>query len=305
MRTARRSLAPLAFAAALLAACADVRVSPIEDTGSGPRDASRDAASADDVIATPDAVEPDDTQPDDVPRPACTANNDFTIERSEIHVAVGATELFAVNNDGTTVSDVDTAGMSSTTGRVWDFSAARAEDHRVLDEVVDPAGQWWASAYPDATYAMPLDLAETILGVYRVSDSRVELLGTVSREMNRTNMAMTPPVIVMQFPLTEGATWSQTVNGNGFYDYTALANVTQYVFTVDAHGEVRTPAGRFPALRIRTDLDQSVPFTLIRRTQRTYTFVSECWGAVARIASVDNEMSVEFTTASEYRRLSL
>ena len=58
-------------------------------------------------------------------------------------------------------------------------------------------------------------------------------------------------------------------------------------------------------LRIRMDLDQSIPLTLFRRTQRTYTFVSECWGAVARIASVDNEMSVEFTTASEYRRLSL
>ena len=116
---------------------------------------------------------------------------------------------------------------------------------------------------------------------------------------------MDPPVAVLRFPLMEGAHWTQSVTGRGYVDFTPLVNVTQYQFQVDAHGEVRTPAGHFSVLRLRIDLDQMVPLTVFRRTQRTYTFVAECWGVVARVASVDNEPLVDFTRAAEYRRLTL
>jgi hypothetical protein len=141
--------------------------------------------------------------------------------------------------------------------------------------------------------------------VYRVTDAALELMGTVSTEQNRTNLRFTPPVMVLRFPLRVGDTWTQTVTGAGFVSFTPLTNTTVYTTRIDADGEVWTPAGRFRALRMRTDIDQSIPLTVFRTRRRTYTFLSECWGVVARVASVDNETAEEFRRASEYRRLGL
>jgi hypothetical protein len=70
-------------------------------------------------------------------------------------------------------------------------------------------------------------------------------------------------------------------------------------------GEVWTPAARFPVLRVNTTLDQTIPLTVFRRALRTYAFITECGGLVARVASVDNDTAENFTRASEYRRLNL
>ena len=61
---------------------------------------------------------------------------------------------------------------------------------------------------------------------------------------------MSPPVIVLQFPLSVGSTWTQSVTATGVYNFSPLTNVTQYTSRVDAAGEVLTPATRFPALRL-------------------------------------------------------
>jgi hypothetical protein len=209
-----------------------------------------------------------------------------------------------VNRDGETVQGISTAGTQGTSGRIWDFSDARSEDHRVVDELWAPTGEWWAASYPEATFASWLDRGQDLHGVYRVTATTLELLATVSREANRTDLKMDPPVVVLRFPLSEGTSWEQTVTGRGYVNYTPLVNTNKYVFRVDAHGEVWTPAARFPALRLRSDLEQSIPLTLFRRTVRTYAFLSECWGLVARITSTDDEPAEEFTRAVEYRRLS-
>jgi hypothetical protein len=311
-----RTISPLWWlSCALVTACAGGEVEPRGVDASAPRDvvdvatqqdAPRDSAG--DV--TDDAPAPDATIDDVVTPPRdggalCTANRDGVIERSEMAFVLGASVIYAVNRAGTTVDPVDTAGMVTPTGRVWDYAAAVATDQRVLDEVTPPTGQWWSSSYADATFAAVADRATGLLGVYRVSDAALELLGTVSTEQNRTNLRFTPPVAVLRFPLRVGATWSQTVTGAGFLNFTPLTNTTVYTSRIDADGEVWTPAGRFRALRMRTDLDQSIPLTVFRTTRRTYTFVAECWGVIARIASVDNETAEEFRRASEYRRLGL
>jgi hypothetical protein len=217
---------------------------------------------------------------------------------------VGASAIYRVNRDGETVEGISTAGVEGASGRVWDFSDARPEDHRVIDELWPPAGQWWAALYPEATFASWLDRGQDLHGVYRVTSSTLELLATVSREANRTDLKMDPPVVLLRFPLSEGSTWEQTVTGRGYVNYTPLVNTNHYVFRVDAHGEAWTPAARFPVLRLRSDLEQWIPLTLFRRTVRTYAFLSECWGLVARITSTDDETAEEFTRAVEYRRLS-
>ncbi len=276
----------------------------VRDVGTQPRDVP--AVTTDNPAVPTDEGTPEvDVAPVGDGGARCMGDRDGVITRAEINFLVGASVLYAVNDDGTTVEPVDTAGTIVEGTRRWDYSAPRASDRRVLDEVMRPTGRWWSGRYPDATYAALIDRTNNILGVYRASASSLELLGTVSVADNATDLRMTPPVQVLRFPLRVGDTWTQSVTATGFYNFTPNTNVTSYTTRVDAQGEVWTSAGRFPALRVRTDLDQAIPLTIIRRTRRTYTFLSECWGVVARVASVDNESAEAFGRASEYRRLSL
>lgn len=304
--TLLRSALPLAFALSFVA-CVEERVNPL------PQDARADAASTDG--ASPDALEDggsgEDASVEDtgvLPRdsgPVCVPNNDGVIERSEVPYVVGAQALFVVNDDNTTVDAINTAPTMGASGPEWDFSAPKPGDRRVLDEVQSPMGRWWQPFYPTANFALPIDRASSNWALYRGTDTALQILATVSRDTGRTNVAFSPGVDAIRFPLREGSTWTVTSAGNGAFNGIATSTVNTYRFTVDRRGTVLTPATRFPALRLRMDLDQTVTGTIIRRTQRTYLFLSECWGLVARIASVDNEMAEEFTRASEYRRLGL
>ncbi len=286
----------------------------IEDRNNPLRpDARADAAveagaadgSLDDVAAQEDAAEPDVVAPPRDGGPTCVPNNDGVIERGEVPYIVGAQALFVVNDDNTTVDAITTQATSTAMGLEWDFSQMKPGDRRVLDEVQNPMGRWWQPLYPTANFALPLDRAASNWALYRATDTALQILGSVSRDMARTNVAFTPAVDAIRFPLREGSSWTLTSAGNGIFNGIATSTVNTYRFTVDRRGTVLTPATRFPALRLRMDLDQTVTGTIIRRTQRTYLFLSECWGLVARIASVDNETAEEFTRASEYRRLGL
>ncbi len=298
------------LALALLHACAaGTDVPPVDASRdvSAPRDAAvNDVANdgstgsdagAKDVVLTDAFTPPTDG--------GCRPNNDGVITRAEFPGAVGASALYLVNRDGVTVDGVNTAGVLTEGVRRWDYSARRMDDQPVLDEVLSPQGRWWSGQYADATFASVIDRTTNLLGVYRLSATALELLGTVSTTANQTNLRFTPPVQILRFPLRVGDRWQQTVNGNGTVNFTPLVNVTNYSTTVDAQGEVWTPAARFPVLRVNTTLEQSIPLTVFRRALRTYAFITECGGLVARVASVENDTAENFTRASEYRRLNL
>lgn len=311
MNTPRRSTLSLLALLAVTSACATGEVEPRDaavDTG-----AARDAPVANDTSPTElDAPPAEDVTTDagseagpPVDSGRCVANNDGVLERGELAFVIGATVLYASNDEDVVVDPVDVNGATVEGQRVWNYAAARDTDRRVLDEVLSPQGRWWSAFYPDATFATVIERSTQTLGVYRVSATALELLATVSSDAGRTNLRFTPPVLVLRFPLRVGDAWEQSVNGAGTLNFTGFANVTRYANRVDTRGEVWTPAGRFPALRLNTELDQSVPLTIFRVTRRTYTFVSECLGVVARVASVDDDTSASFTRASEYRRLGL
>lgn len=292
---------------ALLWACAGtdvhVPVGPAADAGTDAAEARSDTGP---MVEADTGIVADAEVPGDMGSGACSLGSDGVLAAEQIEFAVGATVLYVQNRDGTTVDGVDTAGTLDEDGvRRWDFSAERPEDHRLLDELVSPASAWWSSRYPDATYAAALDRSKDQWGVFRVSAVRLELLAVVSGEANRTDLRMSPAVEVLRFPMRPGDRWQQSVTGNGLVDWIAVTNVTEYRFEVDAYGEVRTPAARFEALRLRTELEQRVPLTVFSRSQRSFTFLSPCWGVVARVASTDGETAVEFTRASEYRRLGI
>lgn len=278
-------------------------------------DAGRDVAVQRDAPAdAPTDVAPQQDAPpvdDDVPVAptdaggACRPNRDGVITRAEFPAVVGATALYLVNNPGTAVDGVNTQGAVVDGTRRWDFSARRTEDHPSLEEVLSPRDRWWSGQFPNATFASVIDRSTNLLGVYRLTDTALEILGTVSTEANRTSLRFDPPVAVLRFPLREGDRWEQTVNGTGTVNFTPLVNRTVYSTVVDAAGEVWTPAARFPVLRVNTTLDQSIPLTVFRVTRRTHAYVTECGGLVARVISADNDLSEGFTRASEYRRLGL
>jgi hypothetical protein len=83
--------------------------------------------------------------------------------------------------------------------------------------------------------------------------------------------------------------------------WVAFADTEEYTFTADASGVVVVPAGRYPVLRVRTELTQTVGLLSTRRV--AHSFMAECWGRVAQVTSRDDERRAEFEVASDYRRL--
>jgi hypothetical protein len=298
----------LAVAAALLgSACVEERIEPMTRNDARADTAPVQDGSDTDAMSEPDVADASAPAVDAGPLPdgavACRPNNDGVIERAEMPYLLGAQSLYVANDDGTTVDAIQTAPTMGASGPQWDFSAMRPSDRRVFDEVVAPSGKWWQPLYPSANFALPIDRASSVFALYRASGDALSILATVSRNAGTTNVAFTPAVDALRFPLREGSSWTVTSVGAGLFNGIATNITNVYRFTVDGRGTVLTPATRFPALRLRMELSQTG--LTIPRTQRTYLFLSECWGLVARVASVDNETAMEFTRASEYRRLGL
>jgi hypothetical protein len=63
----------------------------------------------------------------------------------------------------------------------------------------------------------------------------------------------------------------------------------------------KVPAATFDTLRLRAHYTQTYGFLVTTRI--TLIHLAECYGAVARIRSRDNETVEDFTQAAEYRRL--
>jgi hypothetical protein len=220
------------------------------------------------------------------------------VERSEEPFVVGLGALFAVNAAGTNVP-VNNVPVNN----VWDFSAPVSSEAKQFDQLVSPSGQWWAGDFPDATYGERIDDGQSAYGVFKVSTDKLELLGVVSEQnsVTATKLKYTTPIVVLQFPMAVSTTWtsesdvSGTASGFGFFAH------EKYVFAVDKRGTTKTPAGSFDTLRLKMSYSQL--YGALTTTRITYLHLAECYGAVARVRSKDNESSAEFTQAAEYRRL--
>lgn len=305
--------APNALLAAALAACTggDPACRVGADCASGvclsdgtcltPADAD---PTAPDAAADQDAAKSADARPQggrDAGPTACVPDHDGVVVRDEVVFAAGLSATFRVAQD----APVSTAGTPQPGGaRRWDLAGALAGDHDVLVQTLAPAGAWWAADFPGATYAARLNDEDDLLGVFEARSDALVLLGIVSPTdgPTRTRLMYDPPVTVLAFPLASAATWSTEARVTGwalgvygFYD-------ESYTSLVDAAGELDTPFGTFPVLRVRVTLTRTVGFTVT--TIRTFLFVSECFGTVAAIVSQPNESQVEFTNAGEVRRLS-
>lgn len=239
---------------------------------------------------------------------ACRPNLDGVIARDEVVFVPGVQVRYRTNPAGT-AAPVDVRGTDLGGGRRrWDFSSAAGD--RVTLALQEVSGQWYAGTFPEAQYAARLDPRAAPLGVYRATDAVVELLGVAAPTEDAarlTRVRYQTPVAILRFPLRQGDTWTvdTRTTPDSLFDGIPVASADHYAVTVDGRGEVRTPAIVFTdALRLRVEVRQTFPSgTGTRKIQ--YLWMTECYGEVARVTSIDGEVNPDFTMASEYRRLDL
>jgi hypothetical protein len=233
---------------------------------------------------------------------ACAPNHDGVIARDEIVILVPTSVSFRTSGE----TAVDLVGSKDPDGtRHWDLSGMLTGDHDAMIGTAPLAGSWFASHFSGGQFITPLSGAGVtdLLGIYAATDDTVQILGAASKDSGPTQTRLTydPPVDTFAFPLHLGKHWEtrSTVTGT--------ANGVPVLFTdiwkadVDAKGNVATPYGLFPVLRVRLQLARTVG--LLTTTTTTYGFVAECFGTVATVTSRPNESVHEFTTAAEARRL--
>jgi len=237
----------------------------------------------------------------DAPSGVCAPDHDGMIARAELPLAAGRKATFRVAAN----PSFDSAGKANTDGsRSWDMTGHLAGDADRAVELLAPDGAWWQPSFPDATYAVQLAANSDLLGVFKVTDAQVALLGVVSPDAGafRTELAYDPPAEILALPFAAGGTWTSTSSITGVAQGTPTAYSERYASRVDQVGTLTAPYGEFPVVRVATDLTRSAGAAVLL-TKRTFAWAAECFGAVAQVQSQDFETTAEFNDPAEVRRL--
>ncbi|MBU1432831.1 hypothetical protein KKF91_20010 [Myxococcota bacterium] len=261
----------------------------LDDGGAGLDGGPEDAASGQDAGIAPDSG-----------APLCDPSGDGVLRREEFLLEAGSVAHFLVADGPQTV---DLAGENCAEGRCWDLSAPREGDARQIVELFPVEGAWYAEEFPDASYASLLERERRWLGVFRLSDEGLDLLGTASETPRDMLTTYDPPVRLYQFPLQVGDSWVSESTQMGYWGFSSVWTEDVYTVQVVERGQMTTPQGPFPALQVITTLDQSVPFTIFGSDQVIHTFLAECFGVIARIVGPEGETEAYFNRADRVERL--
>lgn len=236
--------------------------------------------------------------------PPCTANNDGVLERGEIVFIAGASVDYTMNPPGTVVDVNLVPGTGSEGEPLWSFSEPLSE--RVTLTYMDAAGQWFAPDFPGATYALPASPGSSLLGIYRLTDDRIALMGSASLEEAATLLVYDSEVPILRFPLAEGDAWVMTARiDDGVFEGNPFTSEDTYDVEVVAVGTVDlgfltmrnslqvaiTTRQRFPGGEARVSIQ--------------HVWLHECYGEIVRVRSLDGETNLQFTRAGEVRILAL
>jgi hypothetical protein len=235
--------------------------------------------------------------------PLCSGNNDGVIARGELQFPLDLPVRYLSNPVGTTVS-VDPTGQLTPNGPAWDLTSTAGEVHELTLEPV--SGKWFAASFPDATYVTTADLQSGTLGIFRVTDDALLILGFASATPNQTLLVYDAPIVSLKFPVQLGDAWVTTAHiTNGTLDGKPFASSDTYRIAVDARGTATLPFLAFAnTLRVHVELSQALPGG-IAVTHVQHLFFHECYGEVGRMVSNPDETNAAFTTAAEFRRLAL
>jgi len=233
----------------------------------------------------------------------CVTDNDGVLARAELPLALGVSLRYLENPLGT-VAMVDPVGQDSSEGPAWDFTSTAGE--AVELPILPVVGTWFEDSFPGATYATYTDFGSKTLGVFRLTETALEILGFASEAPNKTLLVYDKPVASLRFPLQQGDGWVMTGKiVNGLFNGLPVAETDTYRVSVDARGVAVLPFLRIAnTLRVRVELDQALPGGGITHTIQLLYF-RECAGEVGRMVSTPNETNANFTSAAVFRRLAL
>ncbi len=235
--------------------------------------------------------------------PLCTGNNDGKIDRNELAFPVGMSVNYLSNPSGTTAT-VAPAGTQVGGVTQWDLTSTAGDVHQLTLENV--ATKWFASSFPGATYATTTDIATNTLGIFRVQDDGLYILGYASETPHPPLLVYDAPIRSLKFPVVLGDAWIATAHiVNGTLNGQPYAGLDTYKINIDARGTAVLPFLSFDnTMRVHVDLTQTVPGGVsVSRIQ--YLFFHECYGELGRMVSVIDETNEMFTSAGEFRRLAL
>jgi hypothetical protein len=235
--------------------------------------------------------------------PLCNPEGDFVVTRAEFPLGAGQTAHFRIADD--VGLPVDLRGRACADGTCWDLGADRGGDADVVVELMPVAGRWFAEDFPDATYVSYVDREQGWLGVFRLTENALQLLGTASEDDGAMKTTYDPPVDLYRFPLSVGDEWTVETSQTGYLNYGFVPIFTNDTYTVraTASGVLETPQGPFRAVQVVAQVSQAVPFTFLGNDRIVHTFVSECFGIVGRVVSEADESEPFFETASRIERL--
>ena len=225
--------------------------------------------------------------------PDCSPQADGRISAEELPTALGLRVRFASNAPGE-----DWPGLpGGADGLDRDFSDGPAAVGATL-EVVDPADAWWSARFPGATHAVATSVSlPDLLGVYRGSPDRLDLLGYVTAAptapAQATELHYDQPVTVLQLPLQPGLRWGQQASfRNAVLAGVPEQGVEDWEFEVGDVESARLPDGTelSEVLPVSGRLDQHVAIAVgaPSRTVWSRAWMAPCFGEVASVQA-DNE----------------
>jgi hypothetical protein len=253
---------------------------------------SRDAA-ADRVVA-PDVARTDGG--------GCKANSDDTVDRSEMPIAVGAKISYSVGSNLT----VDLVGTKVGGRTQWDLTAAAADDHKVVSELLAVAS-WAAPSFAGATYMSLLDQSLGTYGVFAAKPSSLQLVGVISEKADQSKLSYSSPIDTLRFPVVSGDSYATDATVTGLLNWIYVWLHEDYTVDVLGAGDLKLPQLTLPTLLVRVKVVQApVANPFLTTTRVTFLFVAECYGIVAQIvADGDPGTKLGAVSAKERRRITM
>jgi len=238
----------------------------------------------------------------------CLPNLDGVLDFAELQPTLNVPVNYVVSPPGVSRTVDLVAQVGADGNNFWDFSQSFANDVTATIAASPLNAKWYQASFPSGQWAAPLDVADTLEGVYSTDTQAIYLLGAASTEESpkegKTLLVYGTPVAIYRFPLQVGSVWvsTGTVQG-GVINGLPYDGTDTYAVTDDATGEMDLPAYVFTQVhRVRTTVTQSPSAGKTQVTQQT-SFLFECFGEIVRATSALNETNQNFTTAAEVRRL--
>ena len=244
----------------------------------------------------------------------CIPNLDGRIDPSELEAVVGVPVTLLVSPPGVQ-RPVDLVGTVVGESRTWDFATDYADSTLARLEAAPLEGQWFEADFPDdgtpgTRFVTPLDPGGSTVGIYRKNDGALSLLGVASALADppegRTLLVYQTPIVLYRFPIEVGASHVSTAEvTNGTLRGLPYAGRDIYEVEVRSSGRMELPDLAFERA-LRVDVRVTVePAVGAATSRRQVSFLSECFGEIARATSRPDEVAIDFDTAAELRRLSL